>query len=129
MFKITAQGQTLISIIFISVIGITIALGAAMMTIINSQSGLKSQQGEIAYAIAQSGADNALLRILRDPEYPGELGMIVDGGTVDIEVSKPNLNIVATSSGKIGRFIRKIQVTAHYTTDYQLVIDSRKEIF
>lgn len=122
------KGQALISLLFISIIGITIAAGATMLVLINSQSGLKFQQGTIAYEIAQSGAENALLRLLRDPAYTGE-SMSVGDGTVDIQVSSPGGGYIATSSGKVGNYTRKIQITAHYNTDYVLVVDSRKEIF
>lgn len=123
------SGQTLLSLLLVAVIGITVATGATMLIIINSQSGLKVQLGETAYSIAQSGADNAVLRLLRDPTYTGESNLPVDGGYANITVSSNNGIFIATSSGSINNFVRKIQVVAHYTSDYQLVIDSRKEIF
>lgn len=123
------KGQALITLLFISVIGITIATGAVMMVVINAQSGLSNQQGSIAYEIAESGAENALLRILRDPAYAGETNLTIGSGTVDIQVSSNSGVFIATSSGKIGNYVRKVQLTSHFTPDYVLVIDSKKEIF
>lgn len=100
-----------------------------MLVLINSQSGLKAQQSGAAYAIAQSGAENALLRLLRDPLYSGESGLPISGGKVDIQVSSASGTFIATSSGKISSYVRKVQIKAHYDQDYVLVIDSRKEIF
>lgn len=122
------KGQSLISLIFISIIGITIAMGATMLVLINSQSTLELQQGTIAFETAQSGAENALLKLLRDPDYSGET-ITVDGGTSDILVSNSSGTYIATASGKIGNYIRKVQVKAHYDNNYILVVDSRKEIF
>ncbi len=122
------KGQALISLLFISLIGITIATGATMLVLINSQSGLKFQQGTIAYELAQSGAENALLRLLRNPAYTGE-SMSIGDGTVDIQVTSPGGTFIATASGKVGNYTRKIQIKAHYNSDYVLVIDSRKEVF
>lgn len=123
------SGQTLISLILIAVIGITVAMGATSLVFVNSRSGLGVQQGSMAYAIAQSGADNAMLRLLRDPSYQGESNFVIDGGYADIQVSSNSGSFIATSSGKIGNYIRKIEIRAHYDENYVLVIDSRKEIF
>jgi len=123
------KGQALITLIFISMIGITVAAGAIMLVYINSQSGLKIQEGNSAYQIAQSGAENALLRLLRDPGYTGETGLLIGNGIVDISVSSESGSYIATASGSVGRFTRRIQINAHYNSDYELIIDSRKEIF
>lgn len=122
-------GQALITLIYISIIGITIAMGATMLVFINSQSGLKYQQGELAYAIAQSGAENAMLRLIRDPSYSGENNISIGNGTVNITVSNSGNSYIATSSGMIGNFTRKIQITTHYNSDSVLILDSRKEIY
>jgi hypothetical protein len=123
------SGTSLISLLLIAVIGLTIAGGATMMVIINSQSGLKFQESTLAYALAQSGADNAMLRLLRDPSYIGESNLQMDGGTVDIAVSNINGGFIATTSGRVGNYIRKIQIRARYDENHVLVVDSRKEIF
>jgi hypothetical protein len=127
--NIWESGQSFVSLLLIAVIGITIATGATMLVIINSQSGLRLQQGTVAYAIAQSGAENALLRLLRDPTYSGETNMPVGDGTVDVEVSNSAGTYIATASSRLGNYVRKVQIMAHYNSDYVLVIDSRKEIF
>lgn len=122
------SGQTLVSLLIISVIGITIAAGATTLVIINSQSALKFEQGTIAYSIAQSGVDNALLRLLRDPTYTGEV-LSVGAGIADIKVSSSSGYYIATSSGFVSNFVRRVQINAHYNTSQVLVLDSKKEIF
>lgn len=125
------KGQALISLIFISVIGITIATGAVMLVLINSQSTLDLQQSTLVFEVAQSGAEKALLKLLRDPDYTGET-MVVDGGTAEITRSGSGTladKFLIVSAGRIGKYVRKIQVYAHYDAEYKLVVDSRKEIF
>ncbi len=128
MKNISNSGQTLVSLLLISVIGITIAAGATTLVIINSQSALKFEQGTIAYSIAQSGIDNALLRLLRDPTYTGEV-LSIGQGAADIKVSSNSGSYIATVSGQISNFVRKVQINAHYNTNQVLMIDSKKEIF
>lgn len=128
--KVSSSGQALIALIFISAIGIVIASGAVILIYINSSSGLKVQEGNRAYQIAQSGAENALLRLLRNPAYTGETGLAIGDGFVDVTVTNTGgTYYIATASGTIGDFVRKIQINAHYNESYELVIDSRKEIF
>lgn len=127
---VSYSGQALIALIFISAIGIMIASGAIILIYINSQSGLKVQEGNRAYQIAQSGAENALLRLLRNPDYTGDSNLVIGDGFVDVGISRVSTtNYIATASGRIGDFVRKVQIDAHYNENYELVIDSRKEIF
>ncbi len=128
--KIKIQlGQSLISLLIIAVIGTTIAGGATMLVIVNSQSGLKFQESTLAYALAQSAADNTILRLLREPSYTGESNLPLGGGFADIAITNVNGEFIATTSGKVGNFVRKIQIRARYDENYVLVVDSRKEIF
>src|ERR1700722_5696827 len=66
------RGQALITLLFFAIVGITVTSAAVVMILVNSLSGTKQQQGDIAYDIAQSGAENGLIRLLRDPSYTGE---------------------------------------------------------
>src|SRR4051794_27624872 len=85
------NGQALITLLFFAIIALTVTSASTIMVLANSLSGTKFQQGSVAYEIAQSGVENAILRLLRDPTYTGET-MSVGSGTVVIQ---------ATSSGSI----------------------------
>lgn len=124
------KGQALITLIFFSVIAISVTTGAVIMVAVNSLSGSKSQDGIIAYQIAQSGMDNGQLRLLRDPSYTGET-LNVGGGSVVIQVSGSGTLVdpyIISSKGQSGNFIRQIQVKATYLNNTLSVI-SQKEIF
>ncbi len=121
------KGQALITLLFFTIIGVTVTSAAVVMILVNSLSGTKQQQGEIAYSIAQSGADNAILRFLRDPSYIGETALPVGDGTAEIQRSGSG-PYTFLSIGRLGNFTRQVEVTVTYE-DNLLVVTSRKEVF
>ncbi|HWY79798.1 MAG TPA: hypothetical protein VNW29_05580 [Candidatus Sulfotelmatobacter sp.] len=124
------QGQALITLLFFTVIGITVTSAAVVMILVNSLSGTKQQQGDIAYNIAQSGAENGLLRLLRDPSYTGET-VTVGSGTATISVSGTGSTgnpYVILSKGVTGVFLREVQIMATYQNSL-LTVTSRGEVY
>ena len=108
------KGQALITLLFFSIIAITVTSAAIIILITNSLSGAKLQQGSIAYEVAQAGIENAKLRLLRDPDYSGE-SLSVGNGTALITVSKNGEMYTIRSTGTIGSFSRQIQIIATYS--------------
>ncbi len=114
-FQIGNRGQALITLLFFVLISLTITSGAIIIIIANSISVSKSQEGTLAYYVAESGVENALLRLLRDPAYTGET-LSVGDATVAITVTGTNPKIViATSSGN---FKRTVQAQMNYNSGY-----------
>src|SRR3989344_3041559 len=112
-FTIKESGQALVSLLFFTIIAITIISAAIFMAITNATSTSKIQEGVDAYYIAESGIENALLRLLRDPSYAGE-NLTVGSGTVNIIVSGTNpKTVVATASA--GNFTRTVQAEMNYS--------------
>ncbi len=128
--KFSQRGQALITLLFFTIIGVTITSTAVAMILVNSLSGSKQQQGEIAYEIAQSGAENALIRLLRNPSYTSET-LPVGSGTATITVTGSGTSgdpYIILSKGTTGIFIREVQVTATYQSNLLTVV-SRKEVY
>ena len=121
------RGQALISLMFFMIIAINVTGAAVVILLVNSLSGAKFQQGSIAYEIAQSGVENAKLRLLRDANYTGET-LPVGQGNATITVSKNGNQYTILSRGTIGNFMRQIQVVASYSANL-LTITSQKEVF
>jgi hypothetical protein len=106
-FLIWQKGQALITLLFFVLISLTITSAAIIIIIVNSVSASKFENGTLAYYAAESGVENALLRLLRDPNYTGET-LAVGSGTAIVTVTGTNPKTVI-SVGQDGRFIRTVQ--------------------
>ena len=117
MKKRNKTGQALVTLLVFIAVATTITAAATTVTLINSQTTGKFAQGESALVIAQTGADNAILRILRDPNgtYSGEV-LTVGSGTATITVGGSSVKTII-SEGQDGNFIRKIQVVGTFVNN------------
>lgn len=99
---------------------------AIAIVVLNSQTANRSEQGSLTFSAAESGIENALLRLLRNPNYTGET-VPIGNATVVIVVSGTNTKTII-AEGKIGKFSRKVQVIAQYSNNV-FEIQSWKELF
>lgn len=122
----------MITLMVFMIIGLTITSASIVMILVNSSSGTRQQQGELAYQVAQSGAENAVLRVLRTPppQYTGETLQIGNGqAVITVNGSGTVANpYVILSRGQIGNFVRQVEVRAEYENNlFQIV--SEQEVF
>lgn len=119
------SGQTLT--VLLVIVGIAIAIvGSAVAAIsTNSQIGAKSVVGQQTLALAESGIEEALLQLLRNPSYVGET-LTTPDGTSTITVTGANPKTI-TSTAVVSTFKRKVQVTATFSAGV-LTVTSWKEI-
>ena len=113
--KNNQSGQTLVVLLFFIMVGITITVAAMIILSANSLAAAKIQQGEIARQEAEAGAENAYVKLLRDPGYTGETLQIGEDSVV-ISVSgstTKTIDSTATSEG----FVRKVEITASYVNN------------
>jgi len=126
-------GQTLVTLLVFTIVAITITSAAVVIILTNSIGTSKFEQGTNAYYVAESGAENGLLRLLRDPTYCGET-LPVDSGTATIGVidggggCNGTSPITITSTGNMGNFSRKVRVIATFVNNI-LTVTSWKEVF
>ncbi len=120
------SGQTLVSLLFFMIVAITITSASVIVLLVNSLSTNSFQQGNIALDIAQSGIENAMVRLLRNTNYTGET-LTVGSGTATVTVTGANPKIIL-SQGKVDNFLRQIQVQATNTNNI-FTITSWKEIY
>lgn len=120
------QGQTLVALLFFMVIAIMVATGASLIMIVDLVAGETVQEGQIAYITAESGIEDALMRLLRDPSYAGET-LTINNGTAVVTVSGTGSYII-TSVGHNGNFVRQLQVTATFTNNV-MTVSRTTEIF
>lgn len=124
--KSLEKGQVMITMLYIMVIGMLVTTGAAYALIGNTQATTTYELGSLALAAAESGLENAVLRLIRDPAYSGETLTIDANTTARIAVST-EAGIVVTSTGSAGSAVRHMQAQIHYNDDI-LRIDSWKEL-
>lgn len=125
------RGQALITLLFFMIIGLTVTSAAVVLMYVNTISGSKQQDGEIAYQAALSGAENAKIRLLRNPSYTGESNLQIGSGSATITATGSGTvgdPYVITSTGTRGNFVRKVEVRATYINNL-LDVASQKEIF
>lgn len=116
----------MITMLYIMVIGILVTTGAAYAVIANTQSTTSFETGARARQVAESGIENALLRMIRNPAYTGETLEVNPGETATITVSTASGTVV-TSLGVSGSTSRQIQASVEYN-DGILTIQSWKEL-
>jgi len=113
-------GQALITLLFFALIGVIITTTAVMIAITNRLSIQKVEHGMTAYSIAESGMENALLQILRNPFYTGETLVVGDGFAVSTVTGSSTKTIL--SIGSIGNYKRTIQVQVSYTNNVMSIL-------
>jgi hypothetical protein len=124
--KSKSQGTVMITMLYIMIVGMLITTGAAYALIANTQSTTVYEAGTHAQAVAESGLENGLLRLIRDPDYTGETIDFGSGQTAVVTVTSVSGTVV-TSTGTVGIISRQMEARIHYNEGV-LVIDSWKEL-
>lgn len=120
------KGQALISLMIFMVAAVIIITAAVAVIIINSKATSKFYQGIVTYDLAEVGIENAIIRLLRDPNYTGET-LVLEDNTVEVQVSGESQGpYTIISSGTKGNFKRTIQAEATYNNNI-LTISSWEE--
>lgn len=123
------SGQAMISLLFIAIIGLTIITAAAVLVYGNTQSASINEQGAYAYYVAESGAEEGLLRLLRNPNYVGTpVGQPLAVGLGGVSIQVSTLSGTITSIGTYNNAVRKIQVKTLYNNGVR-TITSWKEVW
>jgi len=101
-------------------------ISSVITTVIsNTRATSTEQQGTNTYYVAEAGIENALMKLLRDPNYTGET-LQIDGNNAVITVTGTTTKTIL-STGTINNLTRKIQVTVSYTNN-QMTITNWQEI-
>jgi|AACY02.16.fsa_nt_gi hypothetical protein len=119
------SGQVVLTVVVFMVVLVVITTGATLMTVTNTKSTTVYAQGVRAYALAESGAENALMRLLRDPAYTGET-LVLEDGTAEVTVSFVGDDGTVVSTGTVGNYERTIEVDVSYNNNILSIIDWRE---
>ncbi len=123
--KKNQSGQSLVLLLFFVLMAMTFAVSAILMMVIGSGSVSTLENGIEIRQVADSGVENALLKLVRDPGYTGETYL---DGLVNVEIAitggaAKTIMVTATQ----GDFTRRVTVLADY--DHVLGLASWKEEF
>lgn len=121
------SGQALVMLLVFMVVAIIMTTMAVALVIINATAASQVEQGDMALKLAESGAENAILRLMRNPAYTGTETFTIDTGQVTATVSGVN-PIIISSQGRQGTFVRTASVSASFV-DTVLTIYSWREAF
>lgn len=120
------NGQALVVLLVFMVVAITMTSMAVALVIINARAASQVEQGDMALKLAESGMENALLRLVRNPTYTGSETFILGTGTVTATVSA-GTPIIIRSRGTDGAFARSASVSARFINTI-LTIQSWQEV-
>lgn len=119
------KGQTLVVFLIYILVAIIVTTASVALLVSSSKNTDKVYQGTTAYDVAESGAETAILKLLRDPGYTGET-LTVGGGSAIITISGTNPKIVL-SKGTLNNFTRSVQATVDITNNV-LTVTSWKQL-
>ena len=113
MIKKYQKGQSLVLLLFFVLMAMTFAVTAILMLVVNSGSITAFESGIEVRQLADSGIENALLRLIRDPFYTGESYVVEDTNiAITVAGSGTKTIIVRASRGEVQR---TVEVLANYT--------------
>lgn len=102
------RGSMMVLLMIIVVVGTIIAATSVLLVVDATVMTTVQSSGSTARDIAESGAENAILMLLRNPSYTGE-SLALNGGTATISVTGAD-PVQITSIGEIGAYRRTVYV-------------------
>ena len=121
----SSGGYTLVALLAFMAMAMTLVSAATIVTIVNSQATGSHALGQKTLRCAESGIDNAMLRLLRDQSYTGET-LAVGDGTVTITVSGSG-SLTIDSTCDLNSYQRAVRATATQSGG-TLTLDSWEEL-
>lgn len=121
------SGQVAIMLVLIIMVLSIITTAAVALAISTTKDTTTLSLGERALMVAESGAENTILQLIRDPNYNGEAAPLSIGpGSATIELSGTS-PITIMSTGVVGDMVRKIEVQVNIVGG-QLTVLTWREI-
>lgn len=120
------RGQTLVTLLVFVVMATAIATTAVAVIINTTQSTFILEKQTVASQMAASGIENAMLRLLRNPDYTGET-LPVGTGIVTINVTGTTTKTI-TATAQNDEFVATYEATASYV-DYRLTVTAWHAVY
>ncbi|OGK35932.1 hypothetical protein A3A93_05785 [Candidatus Roizmanbacteria bacterium RIFCSPLOWO2_01_FULL_38_12] len=115
------KGQTLVTLLVFVVVATSITAAATAIMINTSQASSQVENSFVSTGVAEGGIENALIRLLRNPNYTGET-LPIGNGTATITVTGTDPKTI-TSIGVDGTHTKTIQVNVTYNDNIMTITD------
>jgi hypothetical protein len=112
--KAGESGQALVALLIFVVVGMAVVSVAVTTAILSAQSSARYVESYEAWNAAEGGMENALILLLRNPDYGGET-LTVGRGTATITVTGVSPKVVV-SVGRVGSASRTVEVLVEDST-------------
>lgn len=123
--KKNKSGQTIVVLLVFVSIAMIITTASIIIMSINNTAATRFDRGQVALDVAESGMENALMRLLRDPNYSGET-LLVGEGSVVITVPVGSFPKLVTSRATVGITVRTVQTNVSYSNNNLSVVSWRE---
>ncbi|SRR5258706_9951627 len=122
------NGNILITLLIFMLVATIVISASVALIITNSTSVSKIEQGQMAYQAAESGLEEAVIQLLRNPSYSGTVNNVPSGlSQFSYTVGTGNPQTI-DAYGSYHGFSRHLSTTATYNQD-KLVVSSWQENF
>jgi hypothetical protein len=121
------KGQTLVMLLVLTAIAITVTLAAVSLVVTNSTAASKFELGTFVSQTAEGGAETALLKLLRNPNYTGET-FTIDLTAVTISVTGSTTKTIL-SQATMGTITKKVQIVVNYPLTGSMTVSSWGDTF
>lgn len=123
-------GMALVTVIIFAVLAMLVIIAGLTLATLTAQSKLAQNLGQQALFLAESGAEEALLRLLRNPDWDSDNAQVltVGAGTVRIDLAKDGEQLVIWSTGETALAVRRLEVRVSYDNGI-MQVDSWREVF
>lgn len=112
-FVHSQSGQALVVLLMFTTVATMVGIAATLLSSYALGATTRVELSQSATDVSESGMENALIRLLRDPFYSGETLTLPDG-VATITVTGASTKTI-TSVGKVGDFIHTVTATVTYT--------------
>jgi len=102
---------------------------AVAIIITNSTAASKVEQGQMAYEAAESGLEEAIIQLLRNPDFSGTVSHVSTGLSEFSYTIGPIYPKTIDSYGSYHQFTRHLNTTATYNLQGSLIIGRWQEIY
>lgn len=130
IFKLDEGQAALSTIVLIG--GIITLITIALVIIISSYmtSAYGYQNAQRALAVANTGADDALLRLIRNKDFQNSLGYIVYSGSdsATVTVTQEQNKVIITSIANILSYSKKVRIIASIDSNGEVNIIKREQV-